>query len=1031
MKKVFERYIQSISSKFSHEETSEMGYRTDFEILLKGIFESIKVSRFDHDAKAKEGNKPDFVVVKGDVPLLYIETKDIGVSLDKVEKSEQMSRYFGYTNLVLTDYLEFRFYRNGIAYGEPIKLAECDIKSRTITPNPEKYEYLAKTLPDFTKSHKEPIRSGKHLAKIMGGKGQRIRDNIKEILTSASGRNTELMNVYETIKRLLVQDLTTDSFADMYAQTLVYGLFIARFYDESLDSFSRQEARDLIPASNPFLGHFFDHIAGRNFEKRLSYIVDELCEVFSHANVAELMEQHFKVSVKKGTQRGQDQVIHFYEDFLKEYDDVLRKKMGAYYTPLPVVQFIVRSVDYLLEKEFNLVSGLADTSKTEDGVHRVQILDPAVGTGTFISDIIGKIYTRIKNSGQKGRWPAYVHHELLPRLYGFELMMAPYTIAHLKLSMALKETGFLYFNETRIGKARLGIYLTNSLEEVSNQPELLAFDFGASIAEEAKQASKIKNEKPIMVVVGNPPYSVSSSNKGEWIQNLIKKYKENLNEKNIQPLSDDYIKFIRFAEHFIEKNGSGIVAMITNNSFLDGIIHRQMRKHLLETFDDIYILDLHGNSKKKETAPDGSKDENVFDIQQGVSINIFVRKEGEKRGLGKVHNVDLYGKRTHKFEELNKNSLKTIKWQTLDYAEPYYFFVPKDFRFEAEYSQGFKVDELFKIGGSGIKTNNDNFLVSLNTNELNNKFEVFTSDLPVQQINNTLGLKESRYWDTKREIKKYVTNRNKAYKVYDYTYRPFDIRKIYYQPNLIQIGRGGASEKVMRNIFFENIVLVTCKQQSSFDFQHAFVSNNLVDMCTISSQTKETGYAFPLYLYHEDGTKNPNLKVGIVDEIGEIVGKVSPEDIFDYIYAVLHSPSYREKYKEFLKIDFPCVPYPKDKNTFKKLVKLGTELRQLHLLESPKVNKFITTYPLVGTDTVEKRPEYKDGKVFINDKQYFGNIPEEVWNFYIGGYQPAQKWLKDRKGRTLMNKDIEHYQKMIVALMETDQIMKVIDEKTE
>src|SRR3989344_5175124 len=280
MKSSFDNYIQSVSSKFSHETTSEYGYRTDFENLLKDVFASIKVSRFDHDAKAKQGNKPDFVAIKDDVPLLYIETKDVGVLLDKVEKSDQMSRYFGYANLLLTNYVEFRFYRNGLAYGEPIKIAEYDIKNRTITPKQENYEYLANTLLDFTKSYKEPIKSGKHLAKIMGGKGQRIRDNIKEILASETGKGSELMNVYETIKRLLVHDLNTDSFADMYAQTLVYGLFVARFYDDSPDTFTRQEARDLIPASNPLLRHFFDHIVGPNFDKRLEYIVDELCEVF-------------------------------------------------------------------------------------------------------------------------------------------------------------------------------------------------------------------------------------------------------------------------------------------------------------------------------------------------------------------------------------------------------------------------------------------------------------------------------------------------------------------------------------------------------------------------------------------------------------------------------------------------------------------------------------------------------------------------------------------------------------------------------
>ncbi|GAG21800.1 unnamed protein product, partial [marine sediment metagenome] len=260
---------------------------------------------------------------------------------------------------------------------------------------------------------------------------------------------------------------------------------------------------------------------------------------------------------------------HFYEDFLNEYDPDLRKKMGAYYTPLPVVNFIIHSVDYILQKEFNLPNGLADTSKLPNNKHRVQILDPALGTGTFISATIRAIYKRLEKQGQIGRWPAYVHHDLLPRLHGFELMMAPYTIAHLKLSLAFKKTGFWKFHR------RLGIYLTNSLEQSEAQQNLLSFGFAESIAEEAREADKIKREIPIMVVIGNPPYSISSSNKGRWILQLIKDYKTGLGERKIN-IDDDYIKFIRFAEHFIEKNKNGIVAMITNNSFIDGITPRQM-----------------------------------------------------------------------------------------------------------------------------------------------------------------------------------------------------------------------------------------------------------------------------------------------------------------------------------------------------------------------------------------------------------------------------------------------------------------------
>jgi len=1015
MKELIEQYLQAISSKFSHEETSEMGYRADFEILLKGVFATIKVSRFDHDARAKQGNKPDFVVLKNDVPILYIETKDIGVSLDKVEKSEQMSRYFGYANLVLTDYVEFRFYRNGLPYGTPIKIADYVMRDRTISPLPDNFENLARTLIEFTQSHKEPIRSGKHLAKIMGGKAQRIRDNVYQFLSNESDKNGELIRVYETIKKLLVHDLNEEGFADMYAQTLVYGLFVARFYDDSPGSFTRQEARDLIPPSNPLLRQFFDHIVGPNFDKRLEHIVNELCEVFSHADVEKLMNEYLETNLKGKTHRKQDTVIHFYEDFLNEYDPILRKKMGAYYTPLPVVEFIVRSVDQLLQKEFGLSQGLADTAKLSNGKHKVQVLDPAVGTGTFISAVIGEIYRKFK--GQEGRWPAYVLHDLLPRIHGFELMIAPYTIAHLKLGMAFKETGFKYFNNRR-----LGIYLTNSLEQAPKQDSLFnAFGLAESIAEESKEASVIKNETPIMVVVGNPPYSVSSSNKGEWITQLIKVYKENLNEKNIQPLSDDYIKFIRFAEHFIEKNGSGIVAMITNNSYIDGLIHRQMRKHLLRTFDTIYVIDLHGNSKKKEVSPDGGKDENVFNIQQGVSISIMIRNKSEKNTKPEIKFTEVFGSRESKFDFLNINNIDTIKWKQVTSSEPSYYLIPKDNTLLDEYMGFISLRELMPFGDAGIKTHRDSFVIDSDKSELENRIHEFY-DLQEHELRAKYGIKDTRDFSI-------VTSRNKSQfdesSFKKINYRPFDIRWVYYSKWLMDWPR----EKTMQNfIDKQNIGLVVCRQQSTFDFQHIFVTKQLVDMCAISLQTKETGYALPLYVYQADGSFSRNFDKNTLNNLLiNITATYEPEDILDYIYAVLSSPSFRKKYKDFLKTDFPRIPQPKDNTSFQKLVALGCELREIHLLEAPSVSKFITTYSESGSDIVDKLI-YKDNKVYINDTQYFGNVSELAWNFYIGGFQPAQKWLKDRKGRELTNEDIEHYQKIIVSLCETSRIMKQIDE---
>ena len=994
MQNLFEQYIQGIAEKFSHQETSELGYRTEFETLVKGIFKSTGIKRIDHDPKAKQGNKPDFILYNHSIPILYIETKDIGVSLDKIEQSKQMSRYYGYTNLVLTDYTEFRFYRNGLRYENPIKIATYDFKNRIITPIPQNYQFIEKTLLDFPQSQKEPIKSGKHLAKIMGGKAQRIRDNVKTYLATESEKNKEILNVYGTIKILLVHDLKPESFADLYAQTLVYGLFVARFNDTTPESFTRREARDLVPASNPLLRHFFDHIVGPDFDKRLEYIVDELCEVFSHANVQELMKEYYKTDLRGEIHEGPDPVIHFYEDFLQEYDAKLRKKMGAFYTPLPVVKFIINSVEHILKKDFNLSNGLADSSKIND-VHKVQILDPAVGTGTFLTEALKKIYTHFDN--QKGRWHSYVHHDLLPRLYGFEIMMAPYTIAHLKMSMVLKDTGFKYYNNTR-----LRIYLTNSLEKPTSQEDMLAFDFAASVAEESKEAAVIKDQKPIMVVLGNPPYSGESSNKGEWILKLLEDYKKEpggnikLQEKNPKWINDDYVKFLRFGQYFIEKNRTGIVAFINAHGFLDNPTFRGMRWNLLKTYDKIYILNLHGNSKKKEIAPDGGKDENVFDIQQGVSINIFVKTNKKNpKDLATVFYQDLWGGRQKKYDYLAENNLNTVPFQEIQNKGPMYFMVPKDLRLEEKYNQGFAVNELFKISSVGVVTANDEILIATNKKELilkvQNHFKITPDEKFIQEI----------------------------------SYRPFDYRFIYFDQKLIERSR----EKVMQHFIKGwNIGLNWIRPMSSQYSFSIFISKYITDQCSAGNKSAGAGisYLAPLYIYDNEGSRTSNFNLEISNKIEDKIGKMYPEKIFDYIYAILHSSNYRKKYKELLKINFPRIPYPKDKKTFNLLTLFGKKLRELHLLESLKIKSTRISYPIEGTDLVENIKYNKD-KVFINKDQYFGKVPEIAWNIFIGGYQPAQKWLKDRKGSTLTNEDIEHYQKIIVALIETDKVMKKID----
>ena len=979
MKSILENYIRSISKKFSYEETSEMGYRTDFEILLKGIFESINVKRFDHDARVKEGNKPDFVLHKHNVPILYIETKIIGASLDKIEKSEQMARYYGYANLVLTDYVEFRFYRNGLRYEDPIKIAEYDIKHRTISPIPQNYDHLSKSLVDFAQSHKEPIRSGEHLSKIMGGKAQRIRDNVRQFLSVESEKNTEILRIYDAIKKQLVHDLTSDAFADMYAQTLVYGLFVARYHDDTPDNFTRREASELVPKSNPLLRHFFNHIVGPDFDKRLEYIVNELCMVFSHANVPELMKQYFKDDLWGKTHEGPDPVIHFYEDFLKEYDPELRKKLGAFYTPLPVVRFIVRSVDYLLEKDFGLANGLADTSKLENGTHRVQILDPAVGTGTFISATIRIIYEKLIKSGQKGRWATYVHHDLLPRLHGFEIMMAPYTIAHLKLGIAFKETGFWNFHR------RLGIYLTNSLEDSKTIDTLFGgFGFAESIAEESKEAAVIKNRTPIMVVIGNPPYA-GESNNTSYKGNDVYKVEPNggkLQERNSKWLNDDYVKFIRFSESMIEKTGEGIVAMITAHGYLGNPTFRGMRFHLMKTFDEIYVLDLHGNANKKEKSPDGSDDKNVFDIKQGVAIFYGIKKKEPKSNGVKIFRADCFGSRPSKFEFLDTNSIDSVKWKEIVPVAPNYEWVSRDEKIREEYTKGISVADLFPISNVGIVTARDGMSIQYNRADIEKVVNDFqTIDAETLRVKYDLR-NDTRDWKVVLAKMDVIKNFSEM-KFFPISYRPFDTRWTFYTGNSKGFHCMPRGETMKHFLNKNNFGLVTARTNKNPETDHFFISRNISEAKFGESSTQSA--IFPLYLYAEDGSKHPNLKEEIVEEIEKIVGKTTPEDIFDYIYAVLHSPSYREKYKEFLKIDFPRVPYPKDSASFKKLVECGTELRLFHLLETPKVNQFITTYPVAGSDKVEK-PVYKDGSVFINKEQYFGNVPESVWNFYIGGY---------------------------------------------
>lgn len=622
-------YINTVNKRFRSGISKEHSYRADLEILIRQLVTGINVT--NEPANVTDCGNPDYVITKGKIPVGYIEAKDIGKDLDSSAYKEQFDRYKdALDNLIITDYLTFRYFVGGKLVRE-VRIGEID--GNRIKPLTENYDEFANLIQNFCEFIGQTIKSPKKLAGMMAGKARLLKNILESALTSdeITEENTSLKGQYEAFKKILIHDLKPKDFADIYAQTLAYGMFAARLHDPTLEDFSRQEAAELIPKTNPFLRKLFQYVAGYDIDERIKTTVDNLADVFRATDVMALL-----TNFGTGT-ADHDPIIHFYEDFLSEYDPKLRKARGVWYTPHPVVNFIVRAVDDILKTEFGLSQGLVDTSKIkikvpgqegkqiEKEVHKVQILDPATGTVTFLAEVVKHIYNNnFKN--MQGAWSGYVDEHLIPRLNGFEILMASYAMAHLKLDMLLAETGYKPKKEQRFN-----IYLTNALEEYHPDTGTL---FANWLSTEANEANHIKRDTPVMVVMGNPPYSGESANKGKWIMELMEDYKKEpggkvkLNERNPKWINDDYVKFIRLGHHLIEKNGEGVLAFINNHGFLDNPTFRGMRWSLLGTFDKIYVLDLHGNSKKKEKCPDGSKDENVFDIQQGVSINIFVKKKG-------------------------------------------------------------------------------------------------------------------------------------------------------------------------------------------------------------------------------------------------------------------------------------------------------------------------------------------------------------------------------------------------------------------
>ena len=1049
------QYLARTQAAHQKGNATEHTYRGDLTQLLRELLPHIETT---NEPRRINCGAPDYVLTdnKG-IAVGYIEAKDIGDKDLKGEKKtgnkEQFDRYkTALANIIFTDYLDFHFYRDGILT-HSICLAE--LIDGKITARPEHFDAFTNEITAFAERTSQTIKSPETLATMMAARAKQLADSINKALhlNIEIGEHSKLTSSYNQFKKGLMEDISPAEFADVYAQTIAYGMFAARYHDSTLPTFSRREAAELIPHSNPFLRQLFTEIAGNDVDEGIRWILDDLVHIFQFADVKAIMSKYGRAAQMN------DPVIHFYETFLAAYDPKLRKARGVWYTPEPVVDFIVRAVDDILKSDFGLKEGLTDESKiqlkidhnphetskkhkaiqTKD-VHCVQILDPATGTGTFLTHIVKHIHKQFKND--QGGWQNYVDEHLIPRLNGFELLMASYAMAHLKLDMTLADTGY---TAPRTQQNRFNIYLTNSLEEQHTDAGGLLAHY---LAEESRQASRIKDQTPVMVVIGNPPYSGISSNNSEWISSLIDDYKYvdgvHFGERK-HWLNDDYVKFIRFGEHFIEKNGEGVLAFINPHGYLDNPTFRGMRWHLLQTFDKIYTIDLHGNSKKKETAPDGSVDQNVFDIMQGVSINIFVKTgDKSKSELAKVFHHDVFGKRNDKYDFLLNNFIEDISFVELKPQTGQYSFVPNDLLGLALYENYFCVNGLFLNSVTGTQTGNDSVLLAPDKNTLKQQLvESFDCDVDDSSI---------------KEI----------------CYRPFDNRVMYFiegmNKNTHPLVRVPASYRsrfnVMRHLTVpDNHCLIVGRQGQvvgNMPWNLVFCSKYITDL---NLYYRGGGMAFPLYIYPEatiDGVPNPRvpnfnpdtiaafadaLGLAFVSEKSASATTFAPIDVLDYIYAVLHSPTYRETYKEFLKIDFPRVPYPTDAAAFWPLVALGAQLRALHLLDDAAFDddalttRFVQIDPngqadnrvtrkIVKTDwqITSAADEPATGRVFINDNQCFENIPEAAFNFYIGGYQPAQKWLKDRQGRTLERADKKHYGRIIHALTRTAALMAAVDE---
>ena len=985
--------------------------------------------------KKTEAGNPDFRVWDGRQKIIgYIEAKKPGENLDFIEDSEQLTRYRSiFPNLILTDFHEFRLYRNGELFDKVLLARPFIAKKLKTIPPVENEEKFITLLEKFFAFSLPKVFTAENLAVELAKRTGFLRDEViaRELEQAEQGKG-KLYGFYTAFKRYLVPNLTPKDFADIYAQTITYGLFAAR--TRATGEFNRKLAYDLIPQTIGILRDVFSFISLGTLSPHMEVMIDDIAEVLQAADVKKILDEYYR----KG--KGEDPIVHFYETFLNIYDPGTREKRGVYYTPEPVVKYIVRAIHDLLKTHFGLQDGLASKEVT--------LLDPAGGTLTFPAEAIKLAVEEYTGKyGEAGK-TQLIRNQILKNFYAFELMMAPYAIGHIKISFLLEELGYTMQKDDRFK-----LYLTNTLDmEDLKQTEIPGLE---SLSDENHLAGAIKQKESILVILGNPPYSGHSANKNDWTERLLKEdidgaqsyFKvdgQPLGEKNPKWLQDDYVKFLRFAQWKIHKAGQGIVGMITNHSYLDNPTFRGMRQSLMKTYSEIYIINLHGNSLKKETTPEGGKDENIFDIRQGTAIAIFVKNKSAK-GC-KIYHRDIFGLREEKYEWLEKKSFKKKDYDMLNPETPWYFLAQNDIGEIEHYTGWWKIADIFPVFSAGIVTARDNLTIKWSAAEVKNTTNLFAK-MDVEIARQTYGLgKDTRDWKIALAQEDLKKTGLAPERICTLLYRPFDTRFTYYTGN----SRGFhcmPRNDVMQHMFKDNVALVIPRQFK--EESGALVSKVIVGHKSVSAY--DINSIFPLYLYDSEhkskrfpvstmmlfepekefGTykgKKANISQKIFAQLEKAYGKVpTPEQILGYCYAVLYSNRYREKYAEFLKIDFPRIPFTKSFELFKAMSALGEELIELHLLKHKALNKPAVKYVGSGKDDTITKLRYDEerSRVFINENKCFENVPPELWNYQIGGYKVLEHYLKDRKGRQM--DDAGYFCRMAASLTKTMEVQREID----